>query len=222
MNAAERPWDAVGESIWELPDPRVADEHGVVAIGADLEPSTLVAAYRHGLFPMRLGGRSGVLGWWSPDPRGIMPVHGFHASRSLRRSRRSFEVSLNMDFAGVMRGCGDERRERGWIDASFVDAYCELHRLGIAHSIEVRSANGDLVGGLYGVRIAGLFAGESMFHRATDASKVALWATCDLLALDDVSLFDVQWNTEHLGSLGAVEITRNEYLQRLAAVVTEH
>ena len=118
-----------------------------------------------------------------------------------------------------MRGCGDERRPQGWIDESFIEAYSELHRLGVAHSIEVWDDDGVLAGGLYGVRIRGLFAGESMFHRRTDASKVALWATCELLALDGARLFDVQWTTPHLASLGAVDVSRGDYLRRLTAAL---
>ena len=121
--------DLLGDCIWELPAPDAADEHGVVAIGADLEPSTLVAAYRSGLFPMRLGGRSGPLGWWSPDPRGVMPLDGFRASRSLRRARRRFTVTVDAAFSAVMMGCADVRRPHGWIDDSFLDAY----KIGRAH-----------------------------------------------------------------------------------------
>ncbi len=219
MAAADHPWEAVGECVWELPDPLQADSNGVAGVGADLEPSTLVAAYSQGLFPMRLSGRSGLLGWWSPDPRGVMPIQGFHASRSLRRARTNFSVTLDCDFVGVMQGCGDEARSHGWIDESFLGAYTDLHHLGIAHSVEVWDQAGELVGGLYGVRIAGLFAGESMFHRVTDASKVALWATCELLELGGVELFDVQWNTDHLASLGAIEIARAEYLRALRTAV---
>ena len=211
--------DVLGECIWDLPSPDAADEHGVVAIGADLEPSTLMAAYRTGLFPMRLGGRSGPLGWWSPDPRGVMPLDGFKVSRSLRRHRRHFSVSVDRQFGAVMMGCADVRRPHGWIDDSFLDAYDRLHALGIAHSVEVWTPDGQLAGGLYGVRIGGFFAGESMFHRVTDASKVALWATCELLRLDGARLFDVQWTTEHLVSLGAVDVARSQYLALLADAV---
>ncbi len=213
------PMRLLGACRWELPSALDADADGIVAIGADLEPPTLVTAYARGLFPMRLGGRSGPLGWWSPDPRGVMPLDGFFASRSLRRSRRHFTVTVDQDFVGVMRGCGDERRPQGWIDDSFIEAYSELHRLGVAHSVEVWDGEGALAGGLYGVRIRGLFAGESMFHRRTDASKVALWTACDLLTLDGASLFDVQWTTAHLASLGAIDVARDEYLQRLAVAV---
>jgi leucyl/phenylalanyl-tRNA--protein transferase len=202
-------------SIWELPDPRQAGPDDVVAVGADLEPGTVLAAYRAGLFPMRIGRR---LAWWSPDPRGIIPLDGFHASRSLRRERAQFEVRINTAFETVMRACADPVRPGGWIDASFVDAYCRLHELGWAHSVEV-FRDDELAGGLYGLRIGALFAGESMFHRVTNASKVAVWATVDLLKLDGASLFDVQWTTPHLSSLGAVDVSRAEYLDLLASVL---
>lgn len=184
----------------------------IVALGGDLEPGTVLDAYRLGLFPMRV---DGVLAWWSPDPRGVIPLDGFHCSRSLRASIARFEVRLNTAFEAVVRGCADPRREHGWIDESFVSAYCALHELGWAHSVETWR-DGELVGGLYGLRIDGLFAGESMFHRVTDASKVACRAAVELLRIDGASLFDVQWTTPHLRTLGAVDVTRSEYLRRLA------
>jgi leucyl/phenylalanyl-tRNA---protein transferase len=186
-----------------------------VAVGGDLEPATLLEAYSRGLFPMRV---DDVLAWWSPDPRGILPLDGFHASRSLHRSRRRFDITVDVAFEEVVRACGDPRRAHGWIDASFVEAYTRLHALGWAHSVEAWRG-GDLVGGVYGVRIRRLFAGESMFHRVTDASKVALWAAVELLRADGVELFDVQWTTPHLRSLGAVEISRDDYLDALQAAV---
>ena len=200
---------------WAFPDPRTAGADEIVAVGADLEPGTLLAAYRAGLFPMRV---RGALAWWSPDPRGIIPLDGFHASHSLRRTRRRFEVRVDAAFAEVVRGCADPSRPHGWIDESFVGAYTWLHELGWAHSVETW-CDGELAGGLYGVRIDGLFAGESMFHRATDASKMAVWATVELLALDGAALFDVQWATPHLRSLGAIDVPRDEYLLRLHAAV---
>jgi len=198
---------------WAFPDPAVVGEGDLVAIGADLGPGTVLDAYRRGLFPMRVDGR---LAWWSPDPRGIIPLGGFHASRSLRRARPHFEVSVNRDFAGVIRGCADPGRDGGWIDTSFVDAYTQLHELGWVHSVEVWRDDA-LAGGLYGVRVGRFFAGESMFHRVTDASKVALWATVELLRLDGAALFDVQWTTPHLRSLGAVDVSRADYLRLLAS-----
>ncbi len=212
-----RPVDGrVGPSAWEFPDPTRAGPDEIVALGADLEPATLLDAYRRGLFPMRVGRK---LAWFSPDPRGVIPLDGFHVSRSLRRAIPRFEVRVNTAFVAVMRGCADRRRPHGWIDESFVDAYTRLHELGHAHSVEVWQADA-LAGGLYGVRIGGLFAGESMFHRVTDASKVACWATVELLRLDGAALFDVQWTTPHLLSLGAVDIGRDEYLRRLQRAVS--
>lgn len=204
---------------WQLPDPERADEQGIAAIGADLEPGTLLAAYRAGLFPMRLG-RRGAIAWWSPDPRGTIPLDGFHASRSLRRVRSRFSVTVDRAFVAVMQGCADPSRPHGWIDRTFLDAYTRLAELGWAHSLEVWQ-DGELAGGVYGVRIGGLFAGESMFHTRRDASKVAVWALVDLLTLDGASLFDVQWTTPHLRSLGAVDVPRPEYLRRQRAAVAE-
>jgi leucyl/phenylalanyl-tRNA--protein transferase len=194
----------------------VADEHGIVAVGADLEPGTLLAAYRAGMFPMRL--RRDVLAWWSPDPRGVIPLDWMHVSHRLRRTIKRFDVTVDRDFEAVMRACGDPARPHGWIDDSFVDAYTGLHRLGWAHSVEAWR-DGELVGGVYGVRIGRFFAGESMFHRVTDASKVALWALIELLRVDGVELFDVQWTTPHLVSLGAIDLRRTEYLRRLACAI---
>lgn len=204
---------------WDFPDATQAGPDEIVALGADLEPATLLDAYRRGLFPMRVGRR---LAWFSPDPRGVIPLDGFHASRSLRRAIPRFEVRLDTAFVAVMRACADRRRPHGWIDDSFIDAYSQLHDLGYAHSVEVWQGEA-LAGGLYGVRIGALFAGESMFHRVTNASKVACWATVELLRLDGAALFDVQWTTPHLVSLGAVDIDRDEYLRRLrVAVNTPH
>jgi len=187
----------------------------IVAIGGDLEPSTLIAAYAQGIFPMKV---EDVLAWWSPDPRGILPLDGFRLSRSLRRALPRFEIRVDTAFPAVMRACGDPRRPHGWIDDDFLTAYCRLHDLGWAHSIETWQGE-VLAGGVYGVRVGGLFAGESMFHRVTDASKVALWAAVELLRVDGVTLFDVQWTTPHLESLGAVDVSRAEYSQLLDAAV---
>jgi leucyl/phenylalanyl-tRNA---protein transferase len=204
---------------WDLPDPFRADGDGVCGIGADLAPGTLLAAYRRGLFPMHLDRRGRHLGWWSPDPRGIIPLDGLRVSRSLRRSCRDLEVTVDTDFDAVIRACSEPRPSGGhWIHRSIVDAYTELHRLGWAHSVEVRDRDGGaLVGGLYGVAVGGLFAGESMFHRRTDASKVALVGLVE--RLDPEGLLDVQWVTPHLASLGAVGIPMPEYQTRLAAAL---
>jgi leucyl/phenylalanyl-tRNA--protein transferase len=199
---------------WELPDPRDADENDIVGIGADLEPATLLAAYRAGLFPMRLG-KDAPIAWWSPDPRGVIPLDGFHASRRLRQVQRRFDVTVDTAFTDVVAGCANPARPHGWIDESFAAAYTRLFDMGWAHSVEVWDA-GVLAGGLYGLRVGGLFAAESMFHAVRDASKVALWALVDGLRLDGASLLDVQWTTPHLASLGAIDISRPEYLRRLA------
>lgn len=204
-------------SRWQLPSPREADAHGLVGVGADLQPGTLLAAYRNGLFPMPL--RKRMIGWWSPDPRGVLPLDGLKVSRSLRKSATRFEVRFDTEFERVVRACADPRRPHGWITDEFVRAYTRLHHMGWAHSVEVWG-DGDLVGGLYGVRIQRFFAGESMFHTATDASKVALVALVEWLRDTGAVLLDVQWSTEHLATLGAIELPRTEYLQRLAAAVS--
>lgn len=198
---------------WQLPEPASADERGLVGVGADLEPGTLLGAYRSGLFPMHVDGRR--LGWWSPDPRGVLPLDGLRVSRSLRQSCRRFEVRIDSAFDEVVSACADPQRPHGWINRHIRDAYGRLHRLGWAHSVEVYD-DGSLVGGLYGVSIGGLFAGESMFHRANDASKVALVALVESLRSDGADrLLDVQWTTPHLTSLGAVDMPRERYLERL-------
>ena len=186
--------------------------------GGDLDPGTLIAAYRAGFFPMGLGdeGRP-PLGWWSPDPRGILPLEGLHVSRSLRRSVRRFEITVDTAFEAVLEGCADPARDGRWITPEIAAAYGRLHRLGWAHSVEVWDGE-ELAGGLYGVAVAGLFAGESMFHRATDASKVALVALFEMVRADGDPrrLVDVQWRTDHLASLGVVDVPRREYRRRLA------
>jgi len=199
-------------SRFELPDPGPGDGD-VVAVGADLEPGTLLQAYRRGLFPMGLP--DGHLGWWSPVERAILPLRGLHISRSLRQSTRRFQVSVDADFETVIRGCADSRRRDPWITEDFVEAYTMLHRLGWAHSVEVWDNEGGLVGGLYGVAIGGLFAGESMFHEVRDASKVALVHLVVVMNRGGGSLLDVQWQTPHLESLGAVVIGRDAYLGKL-------
>ena len=199
---------------WVFPDvAEVEPGHELIAVGADLAPGTLLAAYRAGLFPMPYRHRR--LGWWSPDPRGIIPLDGLHVSRTLRRSLSRFDVTHDNTFEDVMSACGDPRRDHGWITPAFIEAYVRLHEMGWAHSVEVRQ-HGRLVGGVYGVRIGGLFAGESMFHHVTDASKVALVHLVGRLRDSGATLFDVQWTTPHLRSLGAVDIPRGEYLARLA------
>jgi leucyl/phenylalanyl-tRNA--protein transferase len=203
-------------SAWDFPATTTADADGVVGLGADLEPGTLLAAYRAGVFPMPLH-RHGPMAWWSPDPRGIIPIDGLRVSRSLRRSRRRFEVRIDTAFDAVTAECADPHRRHGWITDDIRAAYARLHNLGWAHSVEAWTPDGELVGGLYGVAIGGLFAGESMFHHRTDASKVVLVELVELLAASHAEnrLLDVQWATPHLESLGAVAIPAPRYLEAL-------
>jgi leucyl/phenylalanyl-tRNA--protein transferase len=201
---------------WQFPSP-VGAPNDLVCLGADLEPATLLAAYRRGLFPMPYDRRR--LGWWSPNPRGVIPLDGLTVSRSLRRSLRRYDVRFDTAFRETMRACADASREGGWISKAFIDAYSELYALGWTHSVEAWSTDGELVGGLYGLAIGGLFAGESMFHRERDASKVALVSLVDRLRSGGFELLDVQWVTPHLATLGAVEVPREEYLQRLGAAL---
>lgn len=205
-----------GRCEWVFPDPAsLPPGQEIAAVGADLEPATLLTGYRHGLFPMP-SGKS--LHWWSPDPRGVLPVESFRASRSLRRSIRSFQVSIDADFDQVVARCADPKRPQGWITPAYAQAYRRLADLGWAHSIEVW-AGGELAGGLLGVEVGGLLSGESMFYTVADGSKAAVWATVTRLrAFRDGQhrLFDVQWTTPHLASLGATDIDRADYLSRLA------
>lgn len=198
-------------SRFDLPDPTTA-EGDVVAVGGDLEPGTILQAYRRGMFPMNLP--DGHLGWWSPVDRAVIPLDGLKVARSLRQSTRRYFVSVDEDFDAVIRGCAEADRPNGWITDEIVDAYTQLHRLGWAHSVEVWDLDRELVGGLYGVAVGGLFAGESMFHLTRDASKVAL-VHLVVVMNQGGRLLDVQWQTPHLESLGAVVIGRDEYLRRL-------
>jgi leucyl/phenylalanyl-tRNA--protein transferase len=204
-----------------MPDPADAPPgEDLIAIGADLEAGTLLAAYRAGLFPMPVDPRRrrSKTAWFSPDPRGIIPLDGLHVSRSLRRSMRQFEVRMDTRFSDVVRACGDPRRPGRWITEPIVDAYTALFDLGWGHSVEV-FRDDVLVGGLYGLRIERFFAGEAMFHTATDASKTALVALVDWLNATGAELLDVQWVTDHLATLGAVAIPRADYLDRLRSAV---
>ena len=176
----------------------------------------MLAAYRAGLFPMPV--RKRTLGWWSPDPRGIVPLDGLIVHRSLRQSMRRYEVRIDTRFREVMERCGDPSRPHGWITPAFVDAYEHLHQLGWAHSVETY-LDGVLVGGLYGLGIGRFFAGESMFSVARDASKVALVALVDALREQGTVLLDVQWTTPHLMSLGAIDVPRTDYLAMLADAI---
>jgi leucyl/phenylalanyl-tRNA--protein transferase len=206
-------------STWAFPPAGEAGEDGLLALGADLEPATLIAAYRAGIFPMPISGAAEIA-WFSPDPRGIVPLDAFHASRSLRRAARRFTVTADRAFEAVVAGCADPLRPGGWITPAIRAAYGRLHELGWAHSIEVWDPEGVLAGGLYGVEIGGLFAAESKFHAQRDASKVALAALAERLrAAGGARLLDVQWTTPHLRTLGAVDVARAEYLARLPAAL---
>jgi leucyl/phenylalanyl-tRNA---protein transferase len=185
-------------------------------MGGDLAPATLIAAYRSGIFPMSLESLADIVVWWSPNPRGILPLDKLRVTRSLRQSAKRFDVRIDTCFADVIRACSDPSRESGWITEEFVAAYTTLHRLGWAHSVEVFDRDGRLAGGLYGVRVNGLFAGESMFYLQRDASKVALMALVELMRRTGMTLLDVQWQTKHLKSLGAIEVGRERYLALLA------
>ena len=216
-------WDAtpvpVGESRWDFPPPDAWSNDDLVAAGADLEPATLIRAYRSGLFPMGIGRTNRQIGWWSPASRGVLPLDFLHVTRSMRQSARRYEITLDHDFGGVIRACASPTREGVWITRQFIEAYEELHRLGWAHSVEARNPDGHLVGGLYGVRIGGFFAGESMFHIQRDASKVALMHLVASMRASGMTLLDVQWSTPHLASLGVVEVPRIDYLAQLARAV---
>jgi leucyl/phenylalanyl-tRNA--protein transferase len=207
---------SVGENRWSFPSTGTWPDGDLIAVGGDLEPATLINAYRRGIFPMEVSALQGALGWWSPNPRGIVPLDHLRVTKSMRQSARRFDIRIDTCFADVMRACGDPSREDGWITGEFIAAYTTLHQLGWAHSVEVFDREGQLAGGLYGLRINGLFAGESMFHARRDASKVALMALVDLMRDSGMALLDVQWCTEHLASLGAIEVARVQYLTLLA------
>jgi leucyl/phenylalanyl-tRNA--protein transferase len=204
------------EKRWLNPDR--ADRHGLVAVGGSLDVDTMLLAYRRGIFPW-FGPRDPVC-WWSPDPRAIFDLDTFRPSHRLARTVRSgkFTTTLDRDFAGVVAGCADRPLSETWITPSMVEAYHRLHAIGHAHSVECWRG-GELAGGVFGVTVGGLFAGESMFHRRTDASKVALCHLVERLRGCGFVLFDVQMVTPHTARLGAVEVSRAEYLARLAVAV---
>jgi leucyl/phenylalanyl-tRNA--protein transferase len=231
--------------------PEQGDARGLVGVGGDLSPATLVRAYSEGVFPWYNEGDP-IL-WWSPDPRGIIPLDGLHVSQRLARTMRSgkFRVTVNRCFRQVMRACGESRPEGTWVTREMLDGYTAAHEAGIAHSLEVWVAGGPnpptlfparegretpasgspprvgeglgegwaLAGGIYGIAVGGLFAGESMFYRVTDASKVALVSLVERLRERGFVLFDVQMQTDHTATMGAVEIPRAEYLRRLREAV---
>ncbi|CAB4678776.1 unannotated protein [freshwater metagenome] len=206
------------ECRWTFPSPDLwPDDDDIVAAGADLETDTLLFAYAHGMFPMFVNKRN--LAWWSPVDRGVIPLNGLRVTRSMQQSAKKFTCTVNQAFTDVMTLCGSMRTDGNWINQHFIDAYTDLHKEGHAHSVEVWNEAGDLVGGLYGVRINKFFAGESMFHVETDASKVALMYLVQLMTLDGMELLDTQWRTDHLESLGCIAIPREKYLQLLASAI---
>ena len=201
-----------------FPDPRTADGDGPVALGGDLSTSRLQLAYRSGIFPWTVN----PITWWSPDPRGIFVLEEFHVPRSLSKfiRKQPFEITHDRAFRHVMEACAAPTpgRKGGWITPEFIEAYTHLHEQGGAHSVECWRGS-ELVGGIYGVSLGGLFAGESMFHRATNASKVALCHLVGHLRARGFALFDIQMITPATRQLGAMEIPREEYLKRLAVAV---
>jgi leucyl/phenylalanyl-tRNA--protein transferase len=208
-----------------FPPAETADEHGLVCVGGGLSPQWLLDAYCHGLFPWPLIPGVELPQWWSPDPRAIFELDGLHISRRLRRRLRSgeFTVTIDRDFASVIHGCATagDRRGNTWLSPEMILAYQRLSELGHAHSIEVWAEN-ELAGGVYGVAVGGFFAAESMFHRRRDGSKVALVHLLQHLNERGYQLLDIQQLTDHTASLGAIEISRDEYLNRLSdALLTQ-
>lgn len=203
-----------------FPDPRQADAEGLVAVGGNLSVPRLLLAYRSGIFPWT----ANPVTWWSPDPRGIFELERFHVSRSLARviRQRQFRVSIDEAFRQVMEGCAASApgRRSTWITREFLEAYTQLHCQGHAHSVECW-LDEQLAGGIYGVAIGGFFAGESMFHRASDASKVALYHLVEHLRRQGFLLFDIQMLTPITTQLGGVNIPRDEYLERLAVATAK-
>jgi leucyl/phenylalanyl-tRNA--protein transferase len=197
-----------------FPDPRTANDEGLVAIGGDLTSPRLRLAYRSGIFPWTVN----PITWWSPDPRGVFELERFHVPRSLAKLLRQqpFEITRDRVFRQVMQACAAPSAGRGetWVTPEFIEAYSTLHEQGDAHSVECWRG-GELVGGIYGVSLGGFFAGESMFHRATNASKIALYYLVEHLRSRGFALFDIQMLTPATQQLGAVEIPREEYLKRL-------
>jgi leucyl/phenylalanyl-tRNA--protein transferase len=197
-----------------------ADRYGLIGVGGELTTDWLVDGYRHGIFPWPT--QDGILAWWSPDPRAVIEFANLHISRRLARTWASgrFEVTCDRDFPAVIAGCAtaQDRADGTWITQGMREAYCRLHQEGVAHSIEVWHA-GQLVGGLYGVAIGAMFAGESMFYRVRDASKVALVTAVGHLAAAGFELFDIQQLTPHTARLGATNIPRRSFLHRLVSAV---
>lgn len=209
-----------GDPRVTFPAPELYDNEGLVAVGGLLSRDRLLAAYGSGIFPWYDAGYVPL--WWSPDPRGLFDPASLHVSRSLSKvlQKSDFRLTWNHCFERVMRACGEQRQGGTWIIPEMLEAYTDLHRAGFAHSLEVWLGQ-ELVAGVYGVQVGGLFAAESKFHRRTDMSKVALVALVRSVFRCGIRLFDVQFATDHLSSLGAYKMPRREYLERLSVVREE-
>ena len=207
-------------SVWDFPTLEQMPEDDLVILGADLKPETLIDSYQHGIFPMHIQvANKREIGWWSPQQRGILPLNKINISKSLQKSMKKFQVTFDQAFDQVIDGCGDDKRPQGWINKEIKIAYKKLFELGYVHSVEVWNKNDELVGGLYGVEVKGLFAGESMFHKETDASKTAMvYLVNKLKEAGGERIFDVQWQTPHLKSMGVIKIPRSKYLSLLPEV----
>ena len=204
-------------SVWDFPTLEQMPQDDLVILGADLKPETVIDSYQHGIFPMHIEvANKRQIGWWSPQQRGILPLNKINISKSLQKSMKKFHVSFDQAFDQVIDGCGDDKRPQGWINKEIKIAYKKLFELGYVHSVEVWNKKDELVGGLYGVEVQGLFAGESMFHKETDASKTAMvYLVNKLKDAGGKRLFDVQWQTPHLKSMGVIKIPRKKYLSML-------
>jgi leucyl/phenylalanyl-tRNA--protein transferase len=208
-------------SVWDFPTLEQMPQDDLVILGADLKPETVIDSYQHGIFPMHIEvANKRQIGWWSPQQRGILPLNKINISKSLQKSMKKFHVSFDQAFDQVIDGCGDDKRPQGWINKEIKIAYKKLFELGYVHSVEVWNKKDELVGGLYGVEVQGLFAGESMFHKETDASKTAMvYLVNKLKDAGGKRLFDVQWQTPHLKSMGVIKIPRKKYLSMLPEVM---
>ena len=208
-------------SVWDFPTPEQMPKDDLVTLGADLKPETLIDSYKHGIFPMHLQiENKREIGWWSPQQRGILPLNKINISSSLKKSMKKYYVTFDQDFDAVIEGCGDDKRPKGWINKDIKTAYKKLFELGYVHSVEVWNKKDELVGGLYGVEVNGLFAGESMFHKQTDASKTAMvYLVNQLKESGGERIFDVQWQTPHLKSMGVIKISRAKYISLLPEVM---
>ena len=211
----------LNDSVWDFPTPSQMPKDDLVILGADLQPETILDSYKNGIFPMHIEIENKIeLGWWSPQFRGVMPLNKINVSNSLKKSMKKFTVTFDQDFDSVIDGCGDDKRPKGWINKEIKKAYRKLFDLGYVHSVEVWNSENQLVGGLYGIEVNGLFAGESMFHKETDASKTAMvYLVNKLKNAGGERTFDVQWQTPHLKSMGVVKMSRAKYIATLPEVM---